>query len=611
MPWKEISERLGKEQALKLEKAAQIAEKSAKRESIESAVQELAELKADFETMACAILLLPLKKKAVKPEEIGKEFGKETRELAEKALKIQAIPEKASEEQKTEAFRKILLAMSKDLRVIMACFAAQIIMLKEQPSEATAKESEEIFAPLAHKLGMNRIKNMLQENAFETLHPEDFKKISKSIAGTSEERERQVSQVIETLTQKIREAGISAEIRGRAKQLSSVWRKMNEKSKTVDEIYDLMAIRIVTGSIKECYQVLGIVHELWQPISSEFKDYIAKPKPNLYQSLHTVIVGPNKKPIEIQIRTKEMHYIAETGIAAHWKYKGEESAGKLEKKITWLKEAIDWLQDSEKAKEFMDSLKLDFFENEIFVFTPKGQVIELPEGATPIDFAFAVHTDLGLKCNRAKVNGKAVPLNHELENGDSVEIGTSESQLPKRQWLNFVKSSKANTKIRQALQIQQGEKKHEKIRQVAIKSVSIQSSEDKAIKLAKCCKPVPGDEIKAFLTTKRKISVHRQDCRNAIAEKGQRIIDVSWDVKGKGKFTVSISIVAVEKPGLLSEILGTLAKAGARVISANAKTMQNNVAECSFEIETKSLKELEQIMQKMGSIKGVQKVERK
>src|SRR3989338_5333926 len=470
----EILERIeafGVQEREKISKALEIAGKETGEKTLKEIIEELAAIRADCETITAAIILQCLKKKAISKAEAEEKFGAKATELAETVLKTESIQKKAGTEKKEEALRKILLSMSQDLRVIIVAFAGKIIELKENPSSESAKEAEEIYSPLAHKLGMSRLKNLMDEEAFKILEPEKYAELSKTIEEKREEREKQVEIVKKTLKEKLKQANIEAEITGRAKQLHSIWKKMGEKGKGIEEIYDLLAVRIITENQKDCYQILGIVHELWQPIPSKFKDYIAKPKSNLYQSLHTTIIGPNQKPIEVQIRTKEMHYAAETGIAAHWKYKKEDSMGKMEKKISWLKEAIDWMQDKEKAKDFLNELKLDFFENEIFAFTPKGQAIELPEGATPIDFAFAVHSDLGFKCEKAKVNGKIVPLDYALENGDSVEIITSEKQEPKRQWLSFVKTSKASAKIRQALQIQVKEKKPEKIKKAqAIKA---------------------------------------------------------------------------------------------------------------------------------------------
>ncbi|MBS3058649.1 MAG: bifunctional (p)ppGpp synthetase/guanosine-3',5'-bis(diphosphate) 3'-pyrophosphohydrolase [Candidatus Diapherotrites archaeon] len=609
----EILERIeafGVQEREKISKALEIAGKETGEKTLKEIIEELAAIRADCETITAAIILQCLKKKAISKAEAEEKFGAKATELAETVLKTESIQKKAGTEKKEEALRKILLSMSQDLRVIIVAFAGKIIELKENPSSESAKEAEEIYSPLAHKLGMSRLKNLMDEEAFKILEPEKYAELSKTIEEKREEREKQVEIVKKTLKEKLKQANIEAEITGRAKQLHSIWKKMGEKGKGIEEIYDLLAVRIITENQKDCYQILGIVHELWQPIPSKFKDYIAKPKSNLYQSLHTTIIGPNQKPIEVQIRTKEMHYAAETGIAAHWKYKKEDSMGKMEKKISWLKEAIDWMQDKEKAKDFLNELKLDFFENEIFAFTPKGQAIELPEGATPIDFAFAVHSDLGFKCEKAKVNGKIVPLDYALENGDSVEIITSEKQEPKRQWLSFVKTSKASAKIRQALQIQVKEKKPEKIKKAqAIKAISITSRQDKAVRLAKCCKPVPGDELTAFLTTKRKISVHRADCENAQA-KDLKKVEVSWNVKGKESFAVELRVLANERPGLLSELLEAFAKFQAKVTSANAKTTLNNKTECNFEIETKNLKELEELLSRLKAIKGVQLVER-
>lgn len=601
-----IEEKFSEKARKKINSAVQLAEKTAKTTSIQKALEELLALNADSDTITATFLLQALKSKEIS-QGAAENIGKEAAELAKTALKLQEIPSKAVKEKKAEVLRKIILSMSKDLRIIAILFADKIIRLEEKPSEEAASEASEIYSPIAHKLGMNRIKNRLEDKAFEILHPKEFSRLSELLEENSGQRENAIEQIKQKLKEKLNEAGISAEIFGRAKHLHSIWKKLKAQNKKLNEIYDLTAVRVITENAKDCYQALGIIHENWRPISSGFKDYIAKPKPNLYQSLHTVIIGPGQKPIEIQIRTKEMHYTAENGIAAHWKYKKEESAGeKLDKKTAWIKEAIDWKQDSEKAKAFLDSLKLDFFENEIFVFTPKGQAIELPEGATPIDFAFAVHSDIGLKAEKAIVDGKAVPLDYKLQNGETVEIISSEKQTPKRQWLNFVKTSKALTKLKQALQLHFTAAKKVKIKQTAIKSISIKSAEDKTIKLAKCCRPVPGDDVTAFLTTKRKIAVHRTDCPNAKASQGQRKVNVSWEIKGKGNFAVAIKILAVEKPGLLSELLNVFSKFNARVTSASAKTAFNKITECNFEIETRNLKELEQIMQKIQAIKGVQ-----
>jgi GTP pyrophosphokinase len=355
------------------------------------------------------------------------------------------------------------------------------------------------------------------------------------------------------------------------------------------------------------------VHSLFPPIPGSFKDYIAKPKPNGYQSLHTTVMGPDEKLIEIQIRTQEMHQYNELGVAAHFRYKGHTDTSKLDKRLLWLREAFQF-SETEEGRQTLESVTSDFFENEIFVFTPKGKVVELEEGSTPIDFAYAIHSDVGNHCVGAKVNGKQVPLDYRLQNADQVEVTTSEKQVPKRQWLLIVKTAKAKAKIRTFLQFEQSKIKpadtQKVIKPAPIKSIEITGHDQKELRFAKCCRPVPGDEIQGFLTTKRKITVHRKDCLNAQRnEQAFKLIHVEWNVKSKGLFNVAIRVLAQDQPALLTELLTIFSQRGAKVSAARAKN-SNQLTECYFELEIKDLTQLQPIMETLSKHKWVKMVER-
>ncbi|MFH0714894.1 MAG: TGS domain-containing protein [Candidatus Diapherotrites archaeon] len=587
----------------------------------QTALQQWVEALSMDDASARAIEILPkLRNGTLTLADAEKEFGKDTAQLAEAVQKIETLPQKASAEKREEAVKKILLAMSKDVRTLIVAFVDRAIELENpalENKEEKAKEALEIYAPLAHRLGMNKLKSELEDNAFEILEPEKAEEIKNALASSAEQREKELETIQKELEAKIAESGIGAKVLARSKRLYAIYKKIKKYEEKYGEkfllhrINDVLAVRILCNSVDECYNLLGIAHALWKPLPERFDDYIAKPKPNGYKSLQTDVIGPFGKPVEIQIRTFEMHQEAENGIAAHWKYKGRERGGRMDSKLSWLKEMLEWKQDSEQAKSFMDSLKVDFFENEIFCFTPKGEVIELPEGSTPLDFAFAVHSDVGKKASGAKVNGKMVHLDFELHNGDAVEILTSEKQTPKRQWLAMVKTDKAKQKIRGILQIEAVAKPQAKEKEREIKSVQIQSAEEKDIRLAKCCTPVPGDDVIGFLTTKRKITVHRTDCENIGKFSGKhRKVKVAWNVKGKGSFEVNIEVLAGDNPGMLSELLRALTQSQVRIQSANALKETNKQVLCRFQLQTKDLKELEKIFERIQKVKGVSTVKR-
>ena len=390
-------------------------------------------------------------------------------------------------------------------------------------------------------------------------------------------------------------------IEGRAKHFYAIYRKMSEQKKSFDEIYDLLGIRIICDSIKECYEVLGVVHSNYNVVSNKFTDYIANPKKNGYRSIHTVVEWHNM-PLEVQIRTWDMHYENEAGFAAHWQYKHYAEDKYFDKKLTWAKQLVEWQRKTKAGRELIHSLKIDFGRNSIFVFTPKRQVIVLPERSTPVDFAFAVHSDLGYKCSKAKVNGKIVSLNHELENTDTVEIIPAKREQVKGQWLGFAKSAKALTKIRQRLGIKTGKPAKEKKQRFATTS-------DKAVRIAKCCNPLPGDEIVGFRTTKRKITIHRKECRNMQGLKRERRMPVGWGLSKKG-YDARIKVHARDSPMLLPTILHVFDEAKVVINSTNAKANPNKTLTCTFNHRINNLDQLGNVIKKVERLPTVFRVER-
>jgi GTP pyrophosphokinase len=422
----------------------------------------LVNFKMDVTTVTAGLLHDVLEDTAATKADLEREFGREIAELVDGVTKLGKLNFSSREQRQAENFRKMLVAMARDLRVLLIKLADRLhnmrtlMYLPPEKARQIAQETLDIYAPLAHRLGMAKVKAELEDLALRTLEPQAYLDLQKRVAKRRLERETDIAQVIAFLERKLSEVGIESQIRGRPKHFFSIWKKMHDQGREFDEIYDLTAVRVVTNSVRDCYGTLGVVHSLWKPVPGRFKDFIAMPKVNMYQSLHTTVIGPKGDPVEIQIRTWEMHRIAEEGIAAHWLYK-EKKAGKdrVDESLVWLRQLLETNQEVQDPQELMDAVRVDLFPDEVYVFTPKGDVKALPEGATPLDFAYAVHTKVGERCVGAKVNGKLVPLRYTLKQGDIVEIITSPNQHPSRDWLQIVKSSRARSKINQWLKVEE------------------------------------------------------------------------------------------------------------------------------------------------------------
>jgi len=717
----ENSHNIDKDIIKKAFEIANDAHKSQKRESGEPYITHpidvaiiLAEMGMDTSTIAAGLLHDVIEDTEYTYDDLKNLFNEEIANLVQGVTKLGKIEYKSKEEQQADNVRKMLLAMAKDIRVIIIKLADRLHnlrTLKYMPKEKQkqkAKETLDIYAPLAHRLGISKIKWELEDLSFRYLHEEVYYDLVKQIAQKRAEREVYIASIIEDLHKKLEEAEIDSDIEGRPKHFYSIYKKMVNKNKTIEEIFDLTAIRILVNTVKDCYGVLGIVHTIYKPIPGRFKDYIAMPKPNMYQSLHTTVIGPQGKPFEIQIRTFEMHKTAEYGIAAHWKYK-EGDSGKedreqsFESKLAWLRDMLEWQKETADAEEFIEGFKIDLFADEVFVFTPKGVVINLPSGATPIDFAYRIHTDVGNRCVGAKVNGKIVPLDYKLKTGEIVEILTSKNAKgPNMDWLNIVKSNQAKSKIRQWFKkikkdenIIKGKEQFEKelkkqgvnysdiakgesyekltkryninsmedlyaaigvgqlsassfisklkeeniiekqsaetinrsIEEQIAKSdkssnknkiakdygITVKGESNLMVRFAKCCNPVPGDDIKGYITKGRGVSVHRTDCSNLkslIEHDKNKVIQVSWGKAKGADYIAEIQVESDDREGILADIINIISESKLAISSINAQTAKGNIAKVNIKIRIYSVEQLKEIMRKIRRVKGVMDVYR-
>ena len=561
---------------------------------------------------------------------LREKFGPETAELVNGVTKISRIRSENIKQRQAENIRKMLLSMVNDIRIILIKLADKLHNMRtlqyldRRKAQRIARETIDIYAPLAGRLGMARIKIELEDLALKHLETEFYEDLKRYIVQTKEMREIYIEKVKNVLLTEFFKYGIKALIYGRAKHFYSIYKKMKEKERTFDEIFDLFAIRIITNSVKECYEALGVVHELWMPVRGRFKDYIAMPKSNMYQSLHTTVVGPEGKSLEVQIRTDAMDLIAEEGIAAHWAYKeGKIHPSGVEKELKWLNKLKNWKENLNNPSGFMEDLQKDLLMDEIYVFTPKGDVIELPVESTPIDFAYKIHTDVGNRCIGAKVNGRIVPLRKPLHSCEVVSILTSKNSGPSREWLDIVKTSRARHKIRvyfsridspgtvkedsKQVEREAPVKKRKRASRTTQKEYRVVAAGEGNVQmnLAKCCNPHPGDDIIGYITRGKGITVHRSSCKNlrAIKDYRKRSITVEWQEKARKVY--DISILAQDRSGLLMDISTAIANSNANIVELHLKADHNGQARASCRVQ---VVDEQQLMIIINSLKQMREI---
>ena len=667
----------------------------------------LAHLQIDHITLIAALLHDVVEDTEYTKEDIEKLFGSEVAFLVDGVTKLNQFQYETKEDRQMENYRKMILAMAKDVRVVVIKLGDRLHNMRtlkhmrSDKQKRIAKETLEIFAPLAHRLGIFNVKWELEDLSFRYLEPDKYYDLVDQMKQKRQAREDIVNDTMEQLTKALGEAGIKADIKGRPKHFYSIYKKMKKDNRDLSQIYDLLAVRVIVDTVPDCYAVLGIAHSIWKPLPYRFKDYISMPKSNMYQSLHTTVIGTMGQPVEIQIRTWEMHRVSEYGVAAHWRYKeGNKGADKeFDQKVAWLRQVLEW-QDTSNPKELVNALKLDVFSGEVFVFTPKGDVVKLPIGSVPLDFAYRVHTDVGHRCVGAKVNGKIVPLDYTLQNGDIVDIITSKTGKPSLDWLNIVGSSESKNKIRnwfkrenkeeniekglealereakrlnyswkelccdnriqqvvkqlksntenelyaacgyggipvstvllRLVELYKKSKEHEDARKTTeqiIEKLKVQGAKKAKngtgvlvkgepgvmVRMAKCCNPVPGDDIIGYITRGRGVSVHRSDCTSLghTPEDLERMIEVSWDEASSESFHVGIDIQAYDRSGILMEVMAVLSELKITITNMNAKVLENtkNVI-INIVVEIRDISQLDFVMTKLRRIREVYTVQR-
>ncbi len=666
-------------------------------------------MRLDTATLCAALLHDTVEDTTASLPEVRDEFGEEVATLVDGVTKLTGITFQSRDEKQAENYRKMIVAMAHDIRVVLIKLADRLHNMRtleamsKQKQQEKAKETLEIFAPLAHRLGIHAIKWELEDLAFATLHPRKYKEIKGLVSQQREEREGYVSRAGRYLEKELEEVGIKAEISGRAKHFYSIYSKMTKKGREFNEIYDLTAMRVLVGSVKDCYGAIGVIHSLWKPLPGRFKDWVAMPKFNMYQALHTTVIGPEGRPLEIQIRTHQMHETAEYGIAAHWMYKegapgdGEAGAqGMVRDRIQWLEHLLDWQKDLKDPEDFVKGLKVDLFEDEVFVFTPKGEVKSLPAGATPLDFAYEIHTDVGHRCVGAKANGKIVPLHYELRSGDICEVLTSKKERgPSRDWLALAKTTRAQSKIRAWFKRERREDSersgrellHENLKRAGLPAQKIAGSplladviremgfrkgedfyialgqskisskvvvnkviqrlkrgeaamepaaageellaksrkevpkptassatfgikvkgiDDVPLRLAKCCRPVPGDSIVGYISLGKGITIHREDCPNsrALMRNPERFTPVSWEGEGATSFRVELQVDAWDRTRLLEDLSRTFAETGINILEARC-TVVHPMVKNRFVVEVGDTAALKACVQRLRNVESV------
>lgn len=667
----------------------------------------LAHLQIDHITLMAALLHDVVEDTEYTKEDIEELFGSEVAFLVDGVTKLNQFQYETKEDRQMENYRKMILAMAKDVRVVVIKLGDRLHNMRtlkhmrSDKQKRIAKETLEIFAPLAHRLGIFNVKWELEDLSFRYLEPDKYYDLVDQMKQKRQAREDIINDTMKQLTKALEEAHVKADIKGRPKHFYSIYKKMKKDNRDLSQIYDLLAVRVIVDSVPDCYAVLGIAHSLWKPLPYRFKDYISMPKSNMYQSLHTTVIGTMGQPVEIQIRTWEMHRISEYGVAAHWRYKeGNKHGDKdFDQKVAWLRQVLEW-QDTSNPTELVNALKLDVFSGEVFVFTPKGDVVKLPIGSVPLDFAYRVHTDVGHRCVGAKVNGKIVPLDYTLQNGDIVDIITSKNGKPSLDWLNIVGSSESKSKIRNWFKRENKEENIEKglealekeakrlnynwkelcaddrISQVTkmlnsgtneelfaacgyggipvstvllrlvelykkskdlddskktteqiIEKLKVQGAKKSKngtgvlvkgeagvmVRMAKCCNPVPGDDIIGYITRGRGVSIHRSDCSSMghSQEDLERMIEVSWDESSGESFHVGIDIQAYDRSGILMEVMAVLSELKITITNMNAKVIEDTKnVNINVVVEIRDISQLDFVMTKLRRIREVYTVQR-
>jgi GTP pyrophosphokinase len=655
----------------------------------------VAELGLDAPTVAAALLHDAVEDTGVTLQSVEEEFGPVVARVVDGVTKLDRLQFDSKEAQQAATIRKMLVAMASDWRVLLIKLADRLhnmqtlSVMPEWKQRRTAQETLDVYAPLAHRLGVQQVRWQLEDLAFATLHPKRYAEIEQMVAARAPQREQHLDRVLVLVREQLVATGIEAEVTGRPKHLWSIYEKMVVRGKEFDDIHDLVGIRVVVASEKDCWAALGAIHAIWPPVQGRFKDYINSPKFNLYQSLHTTVIGLDGKPVEVQVRTAEMHRRAEYGIAAHWGYKEHEDASS---EIAWMQRIADAGAETSDPVEFLEALKLDLQQDEVYVFTPKGRIVALPANSKPVDFAYAIHTEVGHRCIGARVNGRLVPLDTPLSSADTVEIVTSKSPTagPSRDWLEIVASSRARNKIRQWFSRERREDAIESGRedlvkalrregmplqkvlgssalltvasainlvdldalyaaigegQVSAKSVVqrlarelrggepeqlpttaarrargprpgrgsaagvyVEGLDDVMVHLARCCTPVPGDEIVGFVTQGRGVSVHRADCSNAAAlarRSQERLIEVEWDRGNDGVFVATLEVLAFDRSGLLADVSRVVSEHHLNIVAARSATTPDRVSRMAFEVELADPTHLHSLMASLKHLDGV------
>jgi len=580
----------------------------------------LADMRLDKTTLVAALLHDVLEDTDVTAAEVRENFGKDVADLVEGVTKISRVQDASPEARRAEAIRKIILAMTDDIRVIFIKLADRIHNLQtlefldEEKQRQVARETLDIYAPIANRLGMGRIRAELEDLSFRYVEPEGFAKVDALVGPRRKSADLELRKMKRALEGLMRKNRVPAEVHSRIKRPYSVWTKMKKRDVGFDQVYDFLALRLITGSIKDCYAALGVIHQRWPHLPQRFRDFIAMPKPNLYQSLHTTVITEGRKMFELQIRTREMHDLAENGIAAHWRYKEDSPQGlrKEDRRLHWLREMVALYREQKNPQEFLRSLKANLVPEEAYVFTPKGKVINLPAGATALDFAFKVHSEIGLHAAGARINGTPAPLKTPLKTGDIVEILTADERAPTRAMLAAAKTSGARQEIKRWLNLKGRPSGAARPKAPRPQRLRIKVLDDPALRLAKCCSPIKGEPVVGYLSAAGGVTVHSLRCPLVTREvlDARRLVDVSWDPSLAGTFKARLLVKSHDSPGVLAKVAATIAGLEGNIARAEVATFAGQKARISLEVRIEDTRHLEEISKRIAALKEVVSVER-